>query len=114
MRLWLRVNESTPWSPAFTQASVADGRICLEEMRRRCVAGVQLGAAVAVGPGCTGCRKRLRCTLRGSRRRYPRIGGLMEQWETALDNLKHAYRAWHETKGASIQAWLDFLADEID
>ena len=27
--------------------------------------------------------------------------------------LKHAYRRWHETKGGSVQIWLDLVADDV-
>ncbi len=35
---------------------------------------------------------------------------------TPSDNvatLKQAYRQWHESKGGSVQAWLDLMADDI-
>jgi len=35
----------------------------------------------------------------------------MAEWETAFDKLKAAYAAWHDSKGASIDAWVD-LVDE--
>jgi ketosteroid isomerase-like protein len=27
--------------------------------------------------------------------------------------LKHAYRQWHESKGGSVKAWLDLMADDV-
>jgi ketosteroid isomerase-like protein len=35
---------------------------------------------------------------------------------SASDNvakLKHAYRQWHESKGASVKAWLDLMVDDV-
>jgi ketosteroid isomerase-like protein len=35
---------------------------------------------------------------------------------TSSDNvarLKSVYRQWHESKGASVQAWLDIMADDV-
>jgi uncharacterized protein len=36
------------------------------------------------------------------------------QWETAIERLKAAYRAWADTKGASIETWVGLLADVVD
>jgi ketosteroid isomerase-like protein len=30
-----------------------------------------------------------------------------------LANLKDAYRQWHESKGGSVNAWLDLVADDV-
>ena len=30
-----------------------------------------------------------------------------------LDKLRHAYQQWHETRGASVAAWLDLMADDV-
>jgi len=30
-----------------------------------------------------------------------------------VSKLKHAYRQWHETKGGSVKAWLDLMADDV-
>jgi len=38
----------------------------------------------------------------------------MEQWQTGIDPLKAAYKAWHETKGESVETWLELLAGEVD
>lgn len=38
----------------------------------------------------------------------------MEQWETAIDALKTAYRTWDKTKGKSIDTWLDFIRYPCD
>ena len=38
----------------------------------------------------------------------------MAQWETGIEPLKHAYRMWHDTKGESIDTWVDLLADQVD
>jgi uncharacterized protein len=38
----------------------------------------------------------------------------MEQWEAGFEKLKAAYRAWNDTKGASLSMWLDLLAEEVD
>jgi len=35
---------------------------------------------------------------------------------SASDNvakLKHLYRQWHDSKGASVKAWLDLMADDV-
>jgi hypothetical protein len=35
---------------------------------------------------------------------------------TSSDNvgrLKSVYRQWHESKGASVKAWLDIMADDV-
>ena len=37
------------------------------------------------------------------------IGG-----KTDLDKLKAAFQAWHETRGGSIDTWLDLMADQVD
>jgi uncharacterized protein len=34
-------------------------------------------------------------------------------WEN-LDKLKDAYRQWHESKGGSIDVWLDLMADDVN
>ena len=38
----------------------------------------------------------------------------MEQWETGIDAMKGAYRAWHATKGTSIDTWLALMGEEVD
>lgn len=38
----------------------------------------------------------------------------MAEWEVALPKLKAAYKAWHDSKGGSIDTWLDLVADGID
>jgi uncharacterized protein len=38
----------------------------------------------------------------------------MEQWETGINLLKAAYKAWNETKGTSVDTWLALMAEEID
>ena len=38
----------------------------------------------------------------------------MEQWTTALDKLKHAYKVWDETKGKSIDTWMELFDYEVD
>jgi ketosteroid isomerase-like protein len=38
----------------------------------------------------------------------------MAEGQTDLVNLKAAFRAWHDTKGASIDTWLDLMADHVD
>jgi len=30
-----------------------------------------------------------------------------------LTALKHAYRQWHETRGGSVNVWLDLMADDV-
>ena len=38
----------------------------------------------------------------------------MEEWQTGIEQLKAAYKAWHDTKGRSIDTWVALFADEID
>jgi len=38
----------------------------------------------------------------------------MAEAQTDIDKLKAAFRAWNDTKGASIDTWLDLMADQID
>lgn len=38
----------------------------------------------------------------------------MAEWELGLARLKEAYSAWHETKGGSLDTWINLLADEVD
>jgi len=38
----------------------------------------------------------------------------MAEAQTDLANLKAAIRAWNDTKGGSIDTWLDLMADRID
>ena len=28
-------------------------------------------------------------------------------------NLRHAYKQWHDTRGGSVQTWLDLMADDV-
>ena len=37
----------------------------------------------------------------------------MANTQDNMQQLKDAYRLWHETKGASVQQWLDLLADDV-
>jgi uncharacterized protein len=38
----------------------------------------------------------------------------MAQWETAIEGLKAAYKAWSDTRGGSIETWGNLLADTVD
>jgi ketosteroid isomerase-like protein len=38
----------------------------------------------------------------------------MAQWETAIDRRKAAYKAWHDSKGASAESWIELMADRVD
>ena len=38
----------------------------------------------------------------------------MAEWEQALPRIKAACRAWNDTKGGSIDTWLDLVADQVD
>jgi ketosteroid isomerase-like protein len=38
----------------------------------------------------------------------------MTERQTDLDKLKAAFKAWHDTKGGSIDTWLDLMADHVD
>lgn len=38
----------------------------------------------------------------------------MAQWETGIERLKAAYKAWHDSKGESIDTWIGLLADSVD
>jgi len=38
----------------------------------------------------------------------------MAQWETAIERLKATYKAWHDSKGSSIDTWIGLLADVVD
>ncbi|MCC7047575.1 MAG: nuclear transport factor 2 family protein [Alphaproteobacteria bacterium] len=38
----------------------------------------------------------------------------MAEWELALPRLKAAYQAWHDSKGKSIDTWLELCADRMD
>ena len=38
----------------------------------------------------------------------------MAEEQSDVDKLKAAFRAWNDTKGASIDTWLDLMADQID
>ena len=38
----------------------------------------------------------------------------MAQWETAIERLTAAYKAWADSKGGSIETWVDLLADTVD
>lgn len=33
--------------------------------------------------------------------------------QAPVDRLRAAYKAWHDTKGGSIQTWLDLMADRL-
>jgi hypothetical protein len=38
----------------------------------------------------------------------------MAEWEMVLPKLKAAYQAWHDSKGRSIDTWLELCADRMD
>jgi uncharacterized protein len=38
----------------------------------------------------------------------------MAETQAPLEKLKAAYQAWHDSRGKSIETWLELLADEID
>ena len=38
----------------------------------------------------------------------------MAQWETAIDRLTAAYKAWHDSKGGSIDIWIGLMAEVVD
>jgi uncharacterized protein len=38
----------------------------------------------------------------------------MEQWQTGIDALKAAYKAWHDSKGRDLDAWIKLLGDVVD
>ena len=38
----------------------------------------------------------------------------MDQMNANVERLKAAYAQWHETKGGSVDTWLDMMDDEID
>ena len=33
--------------------------------------------------------------------------------QAPVDKLRAAYKAWHDSKGGSIQTWLDLMADRL-
>ena len=33
--------------------------------------------------------------------------------DTDIDQLKNAYRVWHDTKGANASTWLELMSDEV-
>jgi uncharacterized protein len=38
----------------------------------------------------------------------------MERGRTGIERLKAAYKAWHDTKGKSIDTWIALMAEEVD
>ena len=38
----------------------------------------------------------------------------MAEWEAGLAKLKAAYAAWHDSKGGSIDTWIELLHDDCD
>jgi ketosteroid isomerase-like protein len=37
----------------------------------------------------------------------------MTESQENVEKLREGYRLWHETRGGSVQAWLDLLADDV-
>jgi ketosteroid isomerase-like protein len=31
-----------------------------------------------------------------------------------VEKLRHAYQAWHDSRGTSVPAWMDLIADDLD
>src|SRR5215831_10139608 len=40
--------------------------------------------------------------------------GPLSEAKRALEKVKTGYKAWHKTKGKSVDTWLDIMADQID
>ena len=38
----------------------------------------------------------------------------MSNNSTTVEKLRHAYQQWHDTRGKSVEAWLELMADDLE